>query len=71
MNVHIQSPTLPTNAFPGFRELIRSGLMNLSSRLRRQRHRRRLLSLEDRLLEDIGLTRAQALEEGSKPFWRD
>jgi uncharacterized protein YjiS (DUF1127 family) len=36
----------------------------------RQRQRRALLELDDRLLCDIGVTREQALQEASKPFWR-
>lgn len=36
----------------------------------RRRYRRELLALDDRLLDDIGLTRRGAVEEGSKPFWR-
>lgn len=38
----------------------------------RQRHstRRCLMALDDRLLKDIGLSRADALREGSKPFWK-
>lgn len=37
----------------------------------RARQRCELLGLEDWQLEDIGVTRAQALEEARKPFWRD
>lgn len=32
--------------------------------------RRRLLALDDRMLVDIGIDRATAIEEGEKPFWR-
>ena len=32
--------------------------------------RRRLLEMEDRLLDDIGMSRAQARLEADKPFWR-
>ncbi|NYS61383.1 DUF1127 domain-containing protein [Vreelandella salicampi] len=35
-----------------------------------RRSRRQLLALDDRLLEDIGITRAQARKEGHKPFWQ-
>jgi uncharacterized protein YjiS (DUF1127 family) len=35
--------------------------------LAQQRHR--LLSMDDRMLKDIGLTRADALQEGMRPFW--
>jgi len=33
------------------------------------RQRRALRDLDDAILRDIGLTRAQALQEGSRPFW--
>lgn len=36
----------------------------------RSRQRRHLARLEDRLLRDIGIDRARAMEETSKPFWR-
>ena len=35
-----------------------------------RRSRRQLLSLDDRLLEDIGINRTQALKEGHKAFWQ-
>jgi uncharacterized protein YjiS (DUF1127 family) len=31
--------------------------------------RRRLLALDDRMLKDIGITRADASREGARPFW--
>ena len=34
------------------------------------RTRRQLLLLDDRALNDIGVTRAEALQEGRKPFWK-
>ncbi len=36
----------------------------------RARTRRRLLTLDDRLLRDIGISRAEAWQEASKPFWK-
>ena len=33
------------------------------------RQRRSLLELDERLLKDIGNTRADALREASRPFW--
>jgi uncharacterized protein YjiS (DUF1127 family) len=35
----------------------------------RSRQRHRLLELDDRLLRDIGLTRADVKREIDKPFW--
>ena len=36
----------------------------------RRRQRRALLALSDHALKDIGLNRADAFAEGTKPFWR-
>ncbi len=36
----------------------------------RTRQRRHLARLDDRMLADIGLSRADANQEISKPFWR-
>lgn len=32
--------------------------------------RRALLGLNDAMLKDLGISRIDALQEGSKPFWR-
>ena len=36
----------------------------------RARQRRALLELSDLMLRDIGISRAEALGEAAKPFWR-
>ena len=36
----------------------------------RARQRSRLAELDDRLLQDIGKTREQAIVEAGKPFWQ-
>ncbi len=36
----------------------------------RARQRRHLVELDDRLLRDIGIDRAAAMQEADKPFWR-
>ncbi len=56
-----------------------SGLGNLAVRISqtlntwhdRARQRRHLARLDNRLLRDIGVDRATAMAEVSKPFWRD
>lgn len=37
----------------------------------RAHQRRQLAQLDDRALEDIGVSRAQAEAEAAKPFWQD
>jgi uncharacterized protein YjiS (DUF1127 family) len=36
----------------------------------RARQRRELMSLDDNLLRDIGISRAEAMGEAAKAFWR-
>ena len=36
----------------------------------KQQQRQQLRQLSDRLLDDIGISRAQAEKEAAKPFWR-
>ncbi len=38
--------------------------------VQRATHRNQLSMLDDRLLHDIGLTRADADKEAKKPFWK-
>lgn len=40
-------------------------------RLARQRTRRLLVELDERLLRDVGVTRVDAMREAAKPFWVD
>jgi uncharacterized protein YjiS (DUF1127 family) len=35
----------------------------------RARQRRQLMALDARMLQDVGLTRADAVREAGKPFW--
>lgn len=37
---------------------------------RRACERRALMSLDDRMLQDIGIERTQVLDEWAKPFWQ-
>lgn len=36
----------------------------------RAAERRQLLEMDDRLLQDMGISRADAFKEASKPFWQ-
>jgi uncharacterized protein YjiS (DUF1127 family) len=46
-------------------------LKTLREWLRRSRSRRDLMALNNRELWEMRLTRADALEEANKPFWRE
>lgn len=54
---------------------IRNTVSVLSKTISRYRHnyrtRRQLLKLNDTALKDIGISRAEALQEAKKPFWRN
>ncbi len=50
--------------------LAADGLETLAVWQERARQRRTLRALDDRLLADVGLSRADAEAEGRKPFWR-
>ena len=48
-----------------------NGVLSLiGSWLARHRQRQALTQLDDRMLEDVGITRHQAEREVEKPFWR-
>ena len=46
------------------------GLDQLLEWQNRARQRRQLASLENHMLKDLGLSRADVARESSKPFWR-
>ena len=50
--------------------LLACGLEALRTWQHRCHGRHALRHLDDRLLKDIGLSRAAAVREASKPFWR-
>ncbi len=54
----------------GLAHAAHSAFLSLALWQRRREQRRYLLSLDDRLLRDIGLTRVEAEIEADKPFWR-
>ena len=56
--------------FAGLAHAAHSAFETLALWQRRREQRRYLLSLDDRLLRDIGLSRVEAEVEADKPFWR-
>lgn len=73
MNYVIQNqvPRKAAGVQHGFGGLFFSAHATLNMWYDRQRQRRRLAGLDDRLLRDIGIERADALREASKPFWQE
>jgi uncharacterized protein YjiS (DUF1127 family) len=57
------APTRPARG--GFTRL----LVKFEEMMRAYRERRALLALSDHMLADLGLTRADAYREGTRPFW--
>lgn len=49
--------------------LLRTILAAVDTWIERHRQRNALLGLNDAMLKDIGISRADAAREGGKPFW--
>jgi len=64
------SPDFLTRRTSPRRMSVRSVLEKILEWQSRATERRRLAGLEDRLLTDMGLNRADAWQESRKPFWR-
>ncbi len=60
----------PVNRPLSVRTLLVDVLQWLRHRYEVYRQRRTLLSLDAAMLKDLGISRADALQEGNKPFWR-
>ncbi|TDJ66959.1 MAG: DUF1127 domain-containing protein [Proteobacteria bacterium] len=52
------------------RNWIQNGVVTAFGWWDRARQRHHLLQLDDRLLKDVGLTRAGVEREAAKPFWQ-
>ncbi|MER2581179.1 MAG: DUF1127 domain-containing protein [Candidatus Competibacter sp.] len=61
---------IPSENPPSIRVRLRAALARLWEWYEVYCQRRALLSLDDAMLKDIGISRADALREGNKPFWR-
>jgi len=72
VNSHVPCKAAGAWGLPaGPSRLFLASVQTLQSWYERSRQRRRLARLDDRLLRDIGIDRVAAMEEISKPFWRD
>ena len=66
----VQSPAASRGFFGGIAHALGQAYRTLRIWQERREQRRHMLSLDDRLLRDIGLSRVQAQMEADKPFWR-
>lgn len=62
-------PTARSLPLPSLRHRPARLLSRLAAILRLGRERRRLATLDDHILRDIGLTRDEALREAERPAW--
>jgi uncharacterized protein YjiS (DUF1127 family) len=60
----------PANHRSGIRPRLVAALARLREWHAVYRQRRALLGLDAAMLKDIGISRADAVQEGNKPFWR-
>lgn len=69
------SLTLPYQLFRLGQDILAQAALKIVTRFEdgaeRLRTRRQLAGLDDRMLSDIGRTRAEALQEAEKPFWKE
>ncbi len=65
---------VPTENLLNVRARLARALIQIRNQVRNwgeiRRQRRALLSLSDAMLKDMGISRVDALQEGTKPFWR-
>lgn len=69
---HVASPFWRRRATGGarFSTGLKSLIQPLAQWNERSKQRYELLTLDDRMLSDIGISRAQAEAEAAKPFWQ-
>ena len=63
--------TRQRTALEDLSDAAQSFIATLRTWRRRLRERDQLGRLDDRMLKDIGITRAEALRLSDKPFWRE
>jgi len=69
-NYHVQTLSRPVWRF-GVGDPVRRLFATVVAWQQRYELRRHLLEMDNRLLEDIGFSRAQARQEAARPFWKD
>ena len=65
----LETPSELHNAIAAIRTLALAGWQHLLTALERDRQRRQLAELPAERLVDIGITRAEAVNEARKGFW--
>ena len=70
MSIELHRTPSVLSGVRAFAELLGSALTLLGGWRERRQQRQALLRLDDRMLRDIGLSRADVEGEVSKPFWR-
>ena len=74
MPVHARIPDHGIRTAPGISPSLKDRAVSAVTLLmdwhERARQRRALLTLDDRMLKDIGISRAEAEHEACQPFWR-
>jgi uncharacterized protein YjiS (DUF1127 family) len=66
--MHLKTPTIALST-PGSSTKWPGLIAHLRHLITLRRERRALAAMEDHMLKDIGLTRAEALEEAAQPLW--
>ncbi|NIM28502.1 MAG: DUF1127 domain-containing protein [Gammaproteobacteria bacterium] len=69
-NLHVETLHRPVFG-AGFGHPLKRLYAVVTTWQQRFRLRQHLLTLDDRLLEDMGLDRAAAVREAAKPLWRE
>ena len=69
--LHRHTSFAPSSTALPVRKMLNAVAGRLARWIDHHRQRRALLALEDHLLKDVGLSRADAYREGSKHFWEE
>ncbi len=69
--LHRHTSLAPCSTALPVQQMLNAAAGQLARWIDPHRQRRALLALEDHLLKDVGLGRADAYREGSKHFWEE